>query len=468
MKPIAHPPVPGWKAEIAAMLRLSAPLVLANVLQMLTYAIDVIFIARISSDALAASSLSISIFGLLVWALQGMTGAAAPIIAAELGARAPALRPVRRTMRMAMWLAVITGAVAMVICSFAESIMRATGQEERIIALASEYMDLLLWATIPMILAGVLRVYVSTLGRPFFATMVTALGIGVNAIGNWMLIFGNWGAPALGLQGAAVATIITGWAIVLFYVIAIATDPRLARYHIFGFLWRPDWARLKEIIRIGTPIGWTIMAEAGIFGAAAFLMGRLGALELAAHTLALQIAALAFQVPMGVGQAATIRVGYFYGAKEPEGVRMAGWAAIGIASAFMFVTAALMLLTPRWLLALYIDPYDPANAGLVTFAVSFLVVAAAFQFFDAVQVTAAGALRGLQDTRVPMWIAIFSYWVPGFGLAAGLGLATGLAGVGVWTGLAIGLLVASVLLLRRWGRRDMLGLVPPAAAAATA
>lgn len=462
MKPVAHPQAPGWKAEFAATLHLAAPLVLANLLQMLTYSIDVIFIARIGPDALAASALAIAIFGLLVWAFQGMTSAAAPIMAAELGARAPALRPVRRTMRMALWLSILMGAIAMLICSFAESIMRATGQEDHIIALANEYMDLLLWANIPLMLAGVLRVYVSTLGRPFFATLVTALGIGVNALGNWLLIFGNWGAPALGLQGAAIATIITGWAIVLFYVIAIATDPRLSRYHIFGFFWRPDWARLKEIVRIGTPIGWTIMAEAGIFGAAAFLMGRVGAMELAAHTLALQIASLAFQVPMGVGQAATIRVGYFYGAKNPEGVRMAGWVGIAVAAAFMFVTAALMLFTPEFLLTLYIDTSDPANAALVSFAVSFLVVAAAFQFFDAVQVSAAGALRGLQDTSVPMWIAIFSYWVPGFGLAAGLGLATELAGVGVWSGLATGLLVASILLLRRWIRRDALGLVPPA------
>ncbi len=452
--------MPGWKAEFAETLRLAAPLVLANLLQMLTYAIDVIFIARIGPEALAASALSVSIFGLLVWALQGMTGAAAPIMAAELGARAPALRPVRRTMRMAMWLAVITGAVAMIICAFAEQIMRATGQEEQIIALAGGYMDLLLWATIPMIMGGVLRTYVSTLGRPFFATMVTALGIGVNGLGNYMLIFGNWGAPALGLQGAAIATIITAWAIVVFYIIAIFTDPRLARYHIFGFFWRPDWLRFREVVRIGTPIGWTILAEAGVFGAAAFLMGRIGALELAAHTLALQIAALAFQVPTGVGQAATIRVGYFYGAKEHEGVKRAGWAAIAIATAFMAVTASLMLFTPELLLSLYIDVDDPKNAALVPFAISFLVVAAAFQFFDAVQVTAAGALRGLQDTRVPMWIAIFSYWVPGFGLAAGLGLATGLAGIGVWTGLAAGLVVAAALLLHRWARRESLGLVP--------
>ena len=460
MPPIALPSTPTWRAEIGSTLRLAAPLVLANLLQMLTYAIDVIFIARLGSDALAASALAIAIFGLLVWSLQGMTGAAAPIMSAELGARAPALRPVRRTMRMALWLAILTGAGAMVLCAFAETLMHATGQPEHIAIMAGSYMNVLLWATIPMILSGVLRAYVSTLGRPFFATIITALGIGVNALGNYMLIFGNWGAPELGLEGAAIATIITGWAIVGFYVIAIALDPKLARYHIFGFFWRPDWQRFKEILRIGTPIGFTILAEAGIFGAAAFLMGRIGALELAAHTLALQIAALAFQIPQGVSQAATIRVGYYFGARDAEGVRRAGWAAVGLALCFKLVTASLLIFAPLWLLQLYIDPWAPENAALVAFALSYLVVAAAFQFFDAVQVVAAGALRGLQDTRVPMWIAIFSYWVPGFGLAAGLGMATQLQGVGVWIGLATGLIVASGLLLRRWTQRDALGLLP--------
>ena len=230
---------------------------------------------------------------------------------------------------MAVWLAIMTGAGAMVICAFAETLMHATGQPAHIADMAGSYMNVLLWATIPMVISGVLRAFVSTLGRPFFATAITALGIGVNAVGNYMLIFGNWGAPALGLEGAAIATIITGWAIVGFYVVAIALDPRLARYRIFGFFWRPDWFRFKEIVRIGTPIGFTIMAEAGIFGAAAFLMGRIGALELAAHTLALQIAALAFQVPQGISQAATIRVGYYYGARDAEGVRRAGWTSLG-------------------------------------------------------------------------------------------------------------------------------------------
>ncbi|WAT19356.1 MATE family efflux transporter [Aurantiacibacter sp. MUD11] len=458
MRPVAHPPTPGWKAEASETLRLAGPLALANMLQMLTYAIDVIFIARLGSDELAASALAVALFGLVMWSLQSLTGAVAPIMAAELGARGPALRPVRRSMRMALWLSVLVSLVGMSVCALAGPLMQLTGQEPHIGALATEYMSVLLWSGPLMIIAGVQRNFVATLGRPVFATVITAVGIGVNAVANYMFIFGNWGAPELGLQGAATATIITSFAIVGMYALAIRFDPRLHRYHILGYFWRPDWPRFAEILRIGTPIAITVLAEAGVFGAAAFLMGRIGALELAAHTLALNLAAFAFQVPFGVGQAATIRVGYFFGAQDHQGMTRAGWMGIAMGTGFMVLTAATMLLAPETLLAIYIDPADPANAALTGVAMGFLFIAAAFQLSDGVQAVAAGALRGLKDTRVPMWIAIFSYWVPGFGLAAGLGLATPLAGTGVWIGLAMGLTCAAVLLSWRWWRREQLGL----------
>ncbi|WP_340588646.1 MATE family efflux transporter [Erythrobacter alti] len=458
MRPIAHPPTPGWKAETRETFRIAGPLALANLLQMLTYAIDVMFIARLGADELAASALAVALFGLVVWSLQSLTGAVAPIMSAELGARGPALRPVRRAMRMALWLSLIVSAFGMALCALAGPLMRATGQEQHITALAVSYMEVLLWSTLPMVIAGVLRNYVSTLGRPVFATFITALGIGVNVVANYAFIFGNLGAPEMGLPGAAVATVITSLAIVGMYAIAIRLDPRLHRYHIMGFFWRPDWARFADLVRIGTPIAVTVVAEAGVFGAAAFLMGRVGGLELAAHTLALNLAAFAFQVPFGVGQAATIRVGYFFGARDPVGMARAGWTSVWMGTGFMVFTACAMLVMPGILLSAYVDPADPANAELVSVAVGFLAIAAAFQLSDGVQAVAAGALRGLQDTRIPMWIAIFSYWVPGFGLAAGLGLFTPLAGTGVWIGLATGLTFAAMLLLSRWHRREKLGL----------
>ena len=448
----------GWRAELRAMLRLSWPLAAANLLQILTYAIDVIFIARLGDDQLAASALAVALFGLVLWALSGLTGAVAPVAAAELGERAPALRAVRRSVRMALWLALFSGTAGIAVCLLLGPVMRVTGQQPHIIAMAIEYNTLLVVSLVPMLFCNVLRSFVSTLDRPIFATAITAGGIFVNALANYAFIFGNLGAPELGLKGAAVATIFTTLTTLAAYVVAIRLDKKLHRYHVFGRWWSPDWARLMHIVRVGTPIALTITAEAGIFGAAAFLMGNIGASQLAAHTVALQIAALAFQVPFGVGQAATIRVGYFYGARDPEGVKRAGWTAIVVGTGFMALTALAMVIIPKPLIAIYVDPWDPKNAVLVGFALQYIVIAAAFQLVDGMQAVAAGALRGLQDTRIPMWIAAFAYWVPGIGTSLVLGFLTPLEGVGVWIGLATGLTVAAVLLGWRWHRRERLGL----------
>jgi MATE family multidrug resistance protein len=449
---------PSWSGELRATLLMAGPLAGANLLQMLTYSVDVIFIARLGDEPLAASALAVSLFGLVLWALTALTGAVAPLIAEAIGANSPSFRPVRRATRMALWLAVISGAAGMGICLLLEPIMIATGQQPAIIALAREYNLVIVFSMIPMLLAAVLRNYVSALGRPIFATAITGLGIFVNAAANYAFIFGNLGAPALGLTGAAVATILTSLFTLGIYIIVILRDEALARFHIFYRFWKPDWARLWQIIRIGTPIALTVTAEAGIFGAAAFLMGRFGAAELAGHTVALQLAALAFQVPFGVGQAATIRVGYFYGARDAQGMAKAGWVALALGTGFMALTASAMVLAPTALMSIYVDPYAARNQALVGFALQYLTLAAAFQLVDGMQAVAAGALRGLQDTRVPMWIAIFSYWVPGFGLAVGLGFYTPLAGTGVWVGLAAGLSFAAVLLTWRWQRREALGL----------
>ena len=453
---------PTWGQELRKTLALAGPLAAANLLQMLTYAVDVIFIARLGDEPLAASALAVSLFGLVLWAMTSLIGAVAPLIAEAIGAGGPTVRPVRRSVRMALWLAVITGIIGMGICLLLGPLMHATGQQAAIIALGIEYNYIIIFSLVPMLLAATLRYYVSALGRPIFATAITGVGILVNAFANYALIFGNFGAPELGLQGAAVATIITSLVILAAYIIAIRFDPKLHRYRVFGKLWSPDWDRFFQILRIGIPISLTVTAEAGIFGAAAFLMGRFGAAELAGHTVALQLAALAFQVPFGVGQAVTIRVGYFYGARDPIGVMRAGWVALAISVVFMSFTASAMVIAPYTLLSIYVDPYDAKNAALVGFALQYLVLAAAFQLVDGIQAVAAGALRGLQDTRAPMWIAIFSYWVPGIGLSIGLGFFTSLQGTGVWVGLATGLAFAAVLLTWRWMARERLGLIKPA------
>ena len=458
--PISAPPsVRPWRTELAATLRLAGPLAAANVLQMLVYAIDVVFVARLGAEPLAAASLSTALFGLIAWCFSGLTGAVAPLIAAELGSRRHAVRQIRRSVRMALWLAMACAAVGMAVCAFGERLMLLTGQEPRVAARAGTFLGVLLFALPPLIAGNVLRTFVSAMGRPYFATAITALAIVVNAAGNYVFVFGQFGAPALGLVGSAVSTCLTALATLLAYVVAIRRDRRLRRYHLFGRLWRPEWRRLGDLLRIGLPIAATILAEAGLFSAAAFLMGRIGEAQLAGHTVALQIAAFCFQIPFGIGQAATIRVGYHFGAGDRAGVGRAGWVALATGAGVMGLTAGTMLLIPRPLVSLYIDLADPANAAMIGFATQFMLVAAAFQLFDGIQAVAAGVLRGLQDTRVPMFVALFAYWVPGAAASIGLGLFTPLAGLGVWFGLLISLAIVAVLLLWRWSRRERLGLV---------
>jgi MATE family multidrug resistance protein len=312
----------------------------------------------------------------------------------------------------------------------------------------------------PLILASHLRNTVSALGMPFASTIITAGAVAVNALGNYALIYGHFGLPALGLNGSAVASVITGVAMLAAYAVVIQANRRLRRFVLWGRWWRADWERLRQMLVLGLPIAATIIAEAGLFSAAAFLMGRIGEAELAGHTIALQLAALSFQVPFAIGQAATIRVGMAYGARDPLWAARAGNIAIAIGIGFMGLMALLIWGFPRTILRVYVDPDAPANARMVGFAVQFLMVAAAFQLFDGAQAVAAGALRGLQDTRVPMLIAVLGYWIPGFGLAVGLGFLTDLRGTGVWIGLATGLVVVAILLLTRWSRRERLGLVP--------
>lgn len=448
----------GWRDEILATYRLAWPLALANLLQMLVHAVDVIFVARLGEVELAASALGISVFGLLMWAFSGLTGIVAALIAEELGRKAHAVREVRRSVRMGLWLAVFSGTIGMTICWFGEEIMLATGQTAHLSERAGSFLRIVMWAMIPMILASVLRNFVSALGRPIFATAITGIALFASILGNYAFVFGNLGAPALGLEGSALASVLTALVQLSSYVIAILWDRRLRRYRIFGNWWRPEWERLRDLIRLGTPVMIIIIAEAGLFSGAAFLMGRIGASELAGHTVALQIAALAFQIPFGVGQAATIRVGYHYGAGNREAIGRAGWVGIAMGGSFMCLTAALMILAPVLLLRIYVDPTLAANAAMVGFAIRYMKVAAAFQLFDGIQAVAAGALRGLQDTRIPMLIAIFSYWVPGYGVAIWLGFYTPWEGTGVWIGLAIGLVFAAVLLTWRWVRRERLGL----------
>jgi MATE family multidrug resistance protein len=201
------------------------------------------------------------------------------------------------------------------------------------------------------------------------------------------------------------------------------------------------------------------MLEVGVFNAAVLLMGLIGTASLAAHQIAIQIASLSFMVPMGLAQAATVRIGHAAGRRDPAGITRAGWTSFTLGTGFMALMSVLMWSFPYPLIGLFIDTSDPVNAPVVPLAIAFLGIAAIFQIVDGAQAVGAGMLRGLHDTKVPMAFALFGYWVVGMGTAVGLGFGLGLGGVGIWTGLAAGLAIVSVLMLVRWSQRERLGLV---------
>lgn len=455
------------RAELGALARLAGPLVAANLLQMAVAAVDVIFVARLGTVDLAAATLGVFAFNLLMYALIGLTSAAAPLIAAELGARRHAVREVRRSVRMALWVGA-TGCVPVVlVLANGEPLLRLAGQQPDVAARAGHFMQVILFALVPGVAAGILRTAAAALGRPGWAFVVTALALAVSIVANWALVFGHLGFPALGLTGSALATVAATTAMALAYVAILLADRRLRRYRLFGRWWVSEWARYRQIVRLGVPIMLAWVFEGALFGGAALLMGLIGVAEVAAHAIALNIAAVAFQLPFGIAQAATIRVGLAFGAADHGWIARAGRVALTVGIGVMGATALLIWLFPGLFVSAYLDMAEPANAPVAALAVRFLAVAALFQLADGAQAVAAGILRGIQDTRVPMLIAAFSFWAVGFGTAALFGFAFRWGGVGVWLGLLTGLLAAAALLIRRWRARARLGLLPTASAASS-
>lgn len=451
-----------WRREIIATLALSWPLILTNVAQTALQASDVVMLAWLSPEALAAGALGANLMFVCFIAGVGLFSAVAAMIAAERGRKPHAVREVRRTVRQGFWAGCVLVVPAWLLLWNARTVLGWLGQDPVLADMASDYARAVMWCLLPAYFYLTLRNFVAALERPLLALVVGLVAVGVNIALNWALIFGNWGAPALGLVGAGWATTLTN--VFLFGALAllVLADRRARRYRVFGRFWRADWPRFFQLWRLGLPIAAIVLFEVTIFSAAVFLMGLISTEALAAHQIAIQIASITFMVPLGISMAATVRVGLAYGAGDHAAIARAGWIAFALGVGFMACMALVMISAPRLLISAFLDPANPDNAVIVALAVSYLAMAALFQIVDGAQAVAAGMLRGLHDTRVPMFLALTGYWLFGMPLAVGLGFWAGLAGVGVWVGLAGGLALTAVLLVWRWVRRERLGLLPGA------
>jgi len=445
-----------WCGETRATLALALPLIGAGFAQMAIFTTDVLLIGRLGAEALAAGSLGASMVFAAGFFGLGVMSALSALIAQEGGGRA--VRGARRTLRMGLWAGVAIWLPAAALLWWAEPILLALGQD--LAAATAPYVRACLPGLLPMLWLMALRSFLAALSRPRAVLVTTLVGVAVNALLAWALIFGRLGLPALGLLGAGIAASAVNLTMFAALVVFVETDRRLRRYHLFGRLWRTDGARFAEILRVGLPAGGTMLMEVGVFTAAVFLQGLISTASLAAHQIAIQCASITFMVPMGLAQAATVRVGLAAGRGDTHGVRMAGWTAMALGLGFMLLAAALFLAAPRTLVGAFLDMGAAGNAAVFDLAVTFLAVAAAFQLVDGAQVIGAGALRGLKDTRVPMVYALAGYWGVGFVAAALLGFALDLEGLGIWIGLGLGLAAVALLMVWRFARRERLGLVP--------
>jgi len=447
----------GWGTELRESFALAWPLIVAQIASNLLFTTDVVLMGWLGPKYLAAGTLA----GAFLMPFQltgiGIVGAVAPLVAQARGRRD--IKAVRRYVRQGFWVAILVATILVPIVLSMKPAYLAMGQDPEVVEIAQSYMVYGFWMLYPALGIMVLRSFLSAFSATRVILLVTVLGVTVNAFLAYTLIFGHFGFPRMELRGAAIATGLVNLVMFVALLAYTLTHKRLKRFHILIRFLKPDWPRFAEILKVGLPIGLTVAAEVGLFSVAAMLMGRFGTNEVAAHAVALQLSATAFMVPLGLGMAATVRVGLAYGRGDLEGVRKAAWTAVMLGVGFMAMTASLFLAIPHTLVTIFLDSTDPANTDALMLAASYLSIAGLFQLADGAQVVAAHSLRGLSDTRTPSLLAIFGYWFVGLPVAYVLGFVFDLRGVGVWLGLATGLAFVAVLLLSRFAMRERLGLL---------
>ncbi len=447
-----------WRNELRSTLRLAWPLILANLTQQLIQATDVLLMGRLGAVQLAAATLALNLTFTFNLFLFGLVTAASPMMASALGQRSNNLRDVRRTFRAGLWLLIVTLPPYWLLLWHVGWLMSALGQSQQLAGQGQTFLRAYMWSTAPWLLFQLLRNFVAALERPRVVLWLSVAGIGLNALLSWSLIFGHFGLPALGLVGGGLGSTLTWLALCGALIAFTSAERRFRRFRLFGNWWRIDAQRTWAMVKLGFPIGITMGLEMGVFALAAYFMGWIGAPAVAAHAIALQIAALTFMVPLGLGQAATVRVGLSFGRRDGAGVTRAGWTAWVVGVGFMGAMAIVMWAIPHRLVTLFLAD-TAANAPVISLAVGFLRVAAAFQLFDGAQVIGAGMLRGLHDTRWPLIFAAVGYWGVGLGIGTWLAFGADWKGLGIWIGLASGLAAVALLMLTRWCMRDRISLV---------
>ncbi|HEX6909223.1 MAG TPA: MATE family efflux transporter [Longimicrobium sp.] len=444
--------------ELRALLRVAGPIIVSQLGGTLMHTTDTIMVGPLGAEALAAAGLGTAIFMATFMICSGTLLGMTPLVSQAFGAGDR--RECRRVLVQGLWLAALLSVPMTVLCLFGLPIARALGQAEAVSRLAGGYLFAIAWGVLPMLLFMAFRQFLDGQGLTRPAMAMTFIGVGVNVVGNWLLIYGyqmelpllgTWTVPAGGVVGSAWSTTLVRWAMLAAMLVYVLRHRALRPFA--GVTLKPVAARLRRMMLIGAPIGVQMGAEVGVFAFAVVLMGWLSPIAQAAHQVTINAASATFMVATGTSLAGGIRVGQHVGAGSRRGVHRAVLSTYAVVTVFMALCALAFLLAPRFILGIYTR--DPQ---IVAVGLTLLAMAAAFQVFDGAQVAGLFALRGAADTRIPMWITVLAYWVIGAPAAYLLGFHTRMGPQGVWLGLVISLIVAALLLAWRvrrvlWGGR---------------
>ncbi|BAZ09273.1 multi-drug efflux transporter [Calothrix sp. NIES-4071] len=423
-------------SEIKSLLHLSVPLASAQIAQAATGFVDTVMMGWLGQETLAAGGLATTTFTTLLVSATGVIVAVSPLVAEAFGSGNNV--KIRQVTRQGFWLSLLLSIPLMILLAHADSLMLQLGQAPEVVRTAKTFLDFIVWGFLPALTFAMLKSVISSLSQVRPIITIVVVGTLFNAIGNYILGFGKLGFPAMGLSGIAIASVLSQWLMLTLLIIYTLKHPQLKTFQLFKNLHHIEPKILREMIWIGAPIGISFAFETGLFSVTTYLMGLLGTDTLAAHQIVFQTIVVIFMVPLGMSFATTIRVGWWNGQNNSDGVRRTANISMCLGAIFMTCMAVVLLLFPRQIISLYLDINKPENAKILPLFTSMLAVAAISQILDGVQTTAQGALRGLKDTRVPMLLSFVAFWVVGLASGYFLGFHLGLNGVGLWIGQAVG------------------------------
>lgn len=436
---------PDLRFEIGRTLALAGPLVVGQLTNFGMTFVDTVMAGRLGMVDLGAVAVGSSVWAAGFLFVLGMLMAVAAAVSYLDGAGRP--RQAGELTRQSLWLALVLAVGIWYLARSADWLMAALGTDESVAVLADGYLKAISFGAPALTGMLALRFFSEGIGYTRPTMYIGVLGILCNIPLNYVLMFGKLGFPAFGAVGCGWATAVVLWLQLLALVIWMVWRPRYRPYAVFERFSGPDRRELGALVRLGLPIGLMVFMEGGLFVGSALLIGTLGALPIAAHQVAINFSGLIFMVPLGISGAITVRVGNAMGRGDRVGARRAGLVGTAIALAFGLAAAALMFSIPETIVRLY-----TADPEVIELAAGLLVLAAIFQITDCIQVSMAGALRGLKDTRIPMLYSVFAYWMIGMTLGWWLTFRQDWGPAGMWTGIIAGLSVAAVLLGGRFLR----------------